>query len=598
MKKRLATLTMVVVLILTLTIILYACGDKGKNSGDSFTIADEYNAALIEQKLNEMKADGVYVKIKVTGESDGERVEDEFYAYGAKGDVYFFQYGDSDDQRYYDLSNENRFESYECEENTNGQLSWTKRITYYNQYLTRETLIQQVKAMTAGVWSWFGVYSNAAGTGTKSSATLLGRSCDKYVLTQGETVAFVGSASVSYEYYIDKETGVCLKFNISGSTSSIDGSASGSFGIEAVEFNTNWTPTLPLVSHTVVDSNQQGGGNTITPSGGENGTPGNGESPTDQQQTSAFVGQRFVASSVSIPQNQALESYFENAYIQLYSDLNFECISDFGCYIGHYSCYGLTSGRAVLNTMKIYADGFYDYETAESMEELEIVYENNEYILTFGIEINNQYYAVEIELENVGSVQAHDNTVCPLDPNGYGIDTVYQVSHATWNGVFQGELLFNEIGNFTVDWSVESQTYPREGRFEVDYETFNDDDIMIHVQETFEKDSSGQYRFHEYYSDGHGGWNDMGTADFDLSDWWDKYTGAIPAQFLKASYNSIGHYYYISSFTYTPLGYSSVSITDFRAWFEHNLLQRVQYTRGGETYNFVYSNYGDTEIVF
>lgn len=305
-----------------------------------------------------------------------------------------------------------------------------------------------------------------------------------------------------------------------------------------------------------------------------------------------FVGKRFNAVSTSIPNNSALEAEFDGAYLKLYEDLNFECVSGFGVMIGHYSAYGSTSGRAVLNTMKIYNDGFYDYESAESMEELEITLADGVYTLEFGLVIDDVYYAIEIELEEAGAVQAHDNNVCPLDPNGYGIDTLYQVSHATWNGVFHGERLFDEIGNFTVNYSSNSQ----EGTFAYDYDKIKDDNRIIYEQKTFEADEQGRYDFIAYYADGEGGWQNRGHAYFDLADWWDNYTGAIPAEFLEASYDSVSHNYYIGQFGYTPEGQSQITITDFRAWFENNLLMRVEFTIDGETFVYVFSDYGDTVI--
>lgn len=601
MKKRGWIILLVMILVVSLATTFAACaGKEGTEETGNASIAADYDYTLIESKINEIAgAEGVFIKLHVQTSATGETNQAFDIALGIKNDIYYFK--DQESEYFYDFSSDVKAVTYSKEDGV-----WNKEETAYNAYVTKAQYLQVAKGASAGIIGYMGFYSSLSGDALKSTATIAGRACDKYTIK--ETAA---ASTYSLEVCIDKATGVCLKYAASGAVPN----ARASYSIECTEFNTSYTPALP----TIGGDNNQGGNNNQgdgSQGSGEGGNGGLGEGgsgeggsgqggnggevnpggePTDQNR-SVFVGKRFEAVSVSIPDNRALETQFEGAYLQLYADLNFECVSGLGCILGHYSAYGSTSGRAVLNPMKIYNDGFYDYESAESMEELEITLADGVYTLEFGIVLGDEYYAIEMELEETGEVQAHDNDVCPLDPNGYGIDTLYQVSHATWNGIFQGERLFDEIGNFTVEYSSNGQLFPLEGTFQYDYYKINDSDRIIYEQKTFEADEQGQYDFIAYYADGEGGWQNMGHAYFDLADWWDTYTGAIPAEFLKASYNSVSHNYYISQFRYTPAGQSQITITNFRAWFENNLLMRVEYTKDGATFTFVYSDYGDTEI--
>ena len=648
MKKRIAILTIVVALVVVFAVVLSSCGIKntidnlvnGGSADNGVYPSADYDYTQIESNLNAMKQDGVFVKIRVTGEDEQGQADSYDLAYGAKGEIYFFQYADdADDQFWLDLSNNDYFVEYECRESENGTLVWTKEITHYNAQFTKESMKQIAEATVSGLWTYLGFYSSLTGEGTKTTATFLNRSCDKYIVKNG-VVVLGASVGWTYECYIDKATGVCLKYTASAEANTADGHESASVSLEATEFNTAWVPRLPQASQTVIDdgepqqgdvnpdgsqggSGQQGGqvdgeggasrpqgggqvdgeGGASRPQGGQGegggqviGGEGEGE---EEQDRGPFIDKRLAVMAVNIPDNRALEQYFEGGYVQLYSSMDFECISDFGCLLGHFVSYhNATSGTAYLNAIKIYADGKYDYESAESMAEMELVFADGEYTLTFELYVEDTLTEIELTLEDAGAVQAHDNDVCPLDPNGYGIDPVYQVTQAEWDGIFKGDWLFEEIGNFTVDWDVASETWPHSGTFKVDYDYINDDDMMIYDRDSWEPDQDGLYDFHVYYYDsGSGNYSDMDIAQYDLADQWDDYTGAIPADFMKAGYNSVGHNYYINSFSYIPKGESSrISITNFRVWFSSNLITKIEYTRAGETLTFEFYDYNDTEV--
>ena len=62
MKKRFGIISMIVVLLVCFAVCFTACGSKDKGNGDSINIADDYNYAQIEAKINEMAGtNGVFV---------------------------------------------------------------------------------------------------------------------------------------------------------------------------------------------------------------------------------------------------------------------------------------------------------------------------------------------------------------------------------------------------------------------------------------------------------------------------------------------------------------------------------------------------------
>ena len=607
MKKRFGIISMIVVLLVCFAVCFTACGSKDKGNGDSINIADDYNYAQIEAKINEMAGtNGVFVKVRVSSSSSGEADETYYVAFGVNNHIYYYKTETT--EAIYDLSDNTKGVVYE----KNDAGTWDKDIYYYGTSFTKENMDAYANALSTGVFGWLGYYHYlGAGEGTKSDTTFLNRSCTKYSISTN----YVGyGASYSQEVIIDKETGACLKYAASATA----GGESGSVSIECTEFNTSWNPSIPTnIASTEEHGTQGQGGSGGSGTGGQGGTggSGNGEggqggsggsgeggqggqggSGEGEEDRGPFYGKRLSVTSVNISQNHAYEALFENAYAQLYDNHNFELISDAGCLLGNYVV-GLNT--AYLNTIKIYANGEYDYETPESMNELELVYDstNSSYSLEFNMRIESQLVTVEMDIVAEDRLSGHDNDVCPLDPNEYGYDPIYQVTAEVWNGIFKGDYLFEDLGNFTVNYSVESQVWPYSGKFEVDGDVFNDADLQIHERISWTPDQDGQYTFNEYYSDGNGNWMQMSSNGyFDLIDHWDTYTGAIPADFMKAGYNSVSHKYYINSFSYTPVGGSEVSITNFGAWFSNGLLIKVQYTKNGETFTFNYSNFGTTEV--
>ena len=524
-----------------------------------------------------MKTAGIYVKLKITGQSDGEAAETEYYAYGAKGEIYYFMYGEDEDQIYLDLTAADSCTMYTCEKN-NGNLAWSKTTTPYTSEFNKETMKQQAEAMAAGVWSWFGYYAGATGEGTKTTATMLGRTCDKYSIKQS-AATWGAKGEVDCEYWIDQATGVCLKYSVSGSAVTKEGATSGSFAMEATEFRTNWTPTLPA---------------TTTTTGG-------GTSGGNTTQTSPFLGKRLTVTSVTTePNNNEMNSAFADSYVQLYDNLNFECVSNLGCLLGTYITYSnATTNGAFLSTAKIYTKGAYDYELADAthLDELSLTYSDTTYTLYFtyndGVhgEVN-----VTLTLADAGAVQAHDNTLCPLDPNGYGFDPIYQISQNDWDAFANGEYLFLDNDNFTVERAAGA----RGDTFKVDGNLVKLDNSNVYERTLDSKDANDKYPFTHYTdTDSDGVWVNENNIEFAFG-CFNPYTGVILVPFAQMTYNATEHYYVVNSFTYDQYRFDGTSfsctIQNYRVWFENGLVRQITYTYDNTPYTYTYSNWDNTDL--
>ena len=591
MKRKLSLLAIVVALILVLTMIFVACNkkdDDADTSGGSNITAD-YNYEQIASKVTELaNANGLFVKLHISSTNNGQ-TDTYDIALGVHGQVYYvLSYGN---EVYLDLTSDQYYDVYTPYNGT-----WRKVRTNYSEQVTKESLVTTYSAM---IYGYFGMYQYLTSyEGVKTTATVAGRSCDKYTFTQ---TAY--GATASSEVCIDKATGICLKWAAAGSYQG----DSGAVTFECTQFDTSYTATLPQDGQAVTPSGggqqggsgeggQQGGSGEGGQQGGsgEGGQQGGSGEQGGEGETSAFAGKKLDVTNTQVSYSSPI--LMSGVYIQLYTNNNWEFISNDLCLLGTWMAINNT---AYLNPTKMYVDGAYDYDTASYMDELVLVYDadNNEYTTSFATTVRSSALTASLTLENAGNVSAHDDTVCPLDPNGYEFDGYYyQITPVIWDGIFNGEYLFEDIGNFTVNYSITGGVYPMSGKFLVDDDFFNDNDQIIHSRNTYVKDGNGQYSFYEYYSDGNGGYNYYGLGDFDLTDWWDQFTGAIPADFMKASYNSVGHYYYINSFRYTPPGESQRSITNFRAYFSYGLLQKIQFTYSGENYEYIYSAYDSTVV--
>lgn len=268
MKKKLyviLTLCLVVVLAVAMT----ACKNKlGTTDGDASVSAD-YDYTKVQTNLDAMRA-GQGFLIRYKGTTSGTEASDNdegTMAYGAKGGIYYV--ASDEDETYYDMTNDAYIAVYDKNLGESG-VYWTKEINYYNADYTKEQAQTEMNAQISAASAWMTYYGvNALDGGMKKSgATVIGRSCDKY-----EWGVNMLMYKVNYACYIDKSTGICLKWTYDASA----GGASAGVNFECEEFNTNPTFTLPTVSADNTrehgnESGQEGGGNGNTTPGGQGGS--------------------------------------------------------------------------------------------------------------------------------------------------------------------------------------------------------------------------------------------------------------------------------------------------------------------------------------
>ena len=92
--------------------------------------------------------------------------------------------------------------------------------------------------LTAQFSMFLQAYEFDTGLSKAKQATIAGRSCDVYtysVSQKGKIVSSLTGVDATWSYYIDKELGICLKFEVSGD----DGSTSSTSTFEVTSFKTN-----------------------------------------------------------------------------------------------------------------------------------------------------------------------------------------------------------------------------------------------------------------------------------------------------------------------------------------------------------------------
>ena len=238
MKKKLLLILLALTVVLSMLVVMTACGDSDEE-GEGDEAEFEYKASDVETKLDTMRAaDGYFIRYEVT-ENDTDEDGVSSFAIGAKGKIYYIAYGD--DQNYYDLTSDTQSVVY----SKDGEGEWTKNVTEYNEYYTKEMMEEVMDAYISAHSIWLTMYDSYTSSMEdvkKSSATVAGRACDKYTFSwAGATLGAAGA--VSYSCCVDKATSACLKWewhaNVNGEKED--------YVIECKEFNTDPTFTLPTV---------------------------------------------------------------------------------------------------------------------------------------------------------------------------------------------------------------------------------------------------------------------------------------------------------------------------------------------------------------
>ncbi|MCR5422545.1 MAG: hypothetical protein K6E74_02800 [Bacilli bacterium] len=205
--------------------------NNNNNNDDGSTVSDDHKAEEVEEKLQTLiDANGLFLRYEYhSKDNDGEEETGDI-AFGADGEVYYILTGD--DECYFDLSDDTKFVIYQKNED-----EWTKQTIVYDEYYTKDQAQEIANAYTMMVNGFMTMYQAYEGMdAVKTSDTVAGRACDKYTTA----VSTIGVA-VTYTFSIDRETGACLKWDISG----VSTEGSGSMSFVCKEFKTNFKITLP-----------------------------------------------------------------------------------------------------------------------------------------------------------------------------------------------------------------------------------------------------------------------------------------------------------------------------------------------------------------
>ena len=250
--KKLHLLWIVLALTLALALVLSACGvnlvkpiiDSGTNDNNddnSGTIDDKNALETVTQKVDALAAaNGLYVRYKVQSDTNKEDGNvDVIMAFGRKGELYYWCI--DDEESYLDLC-DGKADMYSKEKEGN----WEKS----DLSILGSEYLNTVKMAYTPLFSLMSAYSGMIDSGmTKGTETVAGRQCDKYVTTDA-TIAGMGNLTIC----VDRETGICLR--LTGKASTTTG-ASAWATIECVEFKTSFNPTLPTVTESNGDNENQ-----------------------------------------------------------------------------------------------------------------------------------------------------------------------------------------------------------------------------------------------------------------------------------------------------------------------------------------------------
>ncbi len=226
MKKLLAIFLSILLLF---TFVSCDTEDTGKLS------ALDYDPEKIQENMNSLiQEKGLYIELIVSGrDEDGETTQD-VIAYGETATAFYYKSDGS--ESILDLSNDDYAVSYD--RNGNDE-KWEKdTIVYADIGMTKETFRKTYSTYSSVLFSYFGSYSVYSGLDmSKSSDTVAGRDCDKFVYK----TAVLG-AEATYTFSIDKETGMCLKWE---ATAAALGEGMATADFTCTEFKTDYTVQIP-----------------------------------------------------------------------------------------------------------------------------------------------------------------------------------------------------------------------------------------------------------------------------------------------------------------------------------------------------------------
>ncbi len=274
--KKLFILSLAALIMLSLT----ACdlgGLMGARDGEE--VALNYDYEKMEENLTQLKEDkGLLIEMTVVSTETGEKPESESITYAENANAFYYS-GDGTEIMF-DFSDESKCVTYEKQSDG----TWTKYDTVYaDSGITREQMEASASLYTVALTGYLGNYSQFAGQMMKvTSDKVAGRDCDKFTYS----MMFMGFG-VEYNFSVDKETGMCLKWEMSAAAG-MEGSASVEY--TCTKFESPYTITFPKNAVDVTEpSGSQGDYDDGTPSGTPSGTQGGSISGIDDVDINAIL---------------------------------------------------------------------------------------------------------------------------------------------------------------------------------------------------------------------------------------------------------------------------------------------------------------------
>lgn len=214
------------VLLITLSLVMFTCLNAcGLDDGEVEKL--DNNSKQVQEKLVALANDKGY---EITYRYDATDVEQSTSTIGANGAYSWFYHGNKESgiafekynglTLYYTLENGNWVYRYAFEYDKNSSL--------YSMDLTDEFSM------------FLQAYDFSDSLKKAKSAKIAGRDCDVYTFnlsSKGQIIGGLVGVDAKWSYYIDKETGICLKFEVSGN----DGETTNEATFEVTEFKTSAT---------------------------------------------------------------------------------------------------------------------------------------------------------------------------------------------------------------------------------------------------------------------------------------------------------------------------------------------------------------------
>ena len=344
---------------------------------------------------------------------------------------------------------------------------------------------------------------------------------------------------------------------------------------------------------------QQGGGGEQG-GGGQQGGGGEGGGGGEVPATSQFVNKKFLFHSVSYPSNATIEAAlnqnYQGAHASFFQNGKFELVSVVNsftmAYLGDFTV-AQDDSYATLDVRKEY-DGesqAYGYlESGTFVTSIRFNEGQQKYVIPMRQYIQELHGTINFDAYLTLSNELPEAADLPTDPNGDNFDPAHQVYKDVWDRLIVGRgLLHASTSNYKV--TSGSTIFEVDGgtKFYEHYTTGSQGSGMFWERTSIEGSS---YNYTNTIIS-NGAVYSSSPVEYGV-DFFDSSVGLAPIPFNWMTYNSVGQYYYRSSYTYQNSFYGSVTVNEYRVYFSANYrVSKITYEDNAhQTFEFNFSDYG------